>query len=131
MHLLIPSYTFPTDAEPTTNAVAYLAYIGADVWDFSSGRITLWISRSFEVANLVPSLPPGDQIEVQPGEVFAAATEDTPEVRMPTVLEIDAAAHALAAGHPDLTPMQLLGLAIYTSLLNHPRLPGATLVPTL
>lgn len=129
MHILIPSYTFPTDLAPTENAVAYLAYIGADVWDFSSGRITLWISKSFEIANAVPTLRPGEVLEVQPGEVFVPATEATPEVRMPTVLEIDAAAHALAPTYPDLTPMRLLGLAIYSSLLNHPRLSGSTLVP--
>jgi hypothetical protein len=130
MHLLIPSYTFPTDATPTENAVAYVAYIGADVWDFSSGRITVWLYRSYELANLVPSKPRPDAIEVQPGELFAAATDTTPEVRMPTVPEIDAEAHAAAAAHPDLTPMQLLGLIIYTHLLSHPRLAGATLVIT-
>jgi hypothetical protein len=130
MHILLPSYTFPTDDAPTENAVAYVAYIGADTWDFSSGRIVVWLYRSLAIANLVPYKPPPAQIEVQPGEIFVPATDTTPEVRMPTVLEIDAEAHAAAAAHPDLTPMQLLGLVIYTHLLGHPKLSGATLVTT-
>lgn len=128
MHILIPSYQFPGDLAPTADAVAHAAYIGADVWDFSSGRISVRVSRSLAHANAVPAVSPGDSFEVPPGEILTPATGDTPEVRMPTVLEIDAAAFALRVDHPGLTPMQELGLAIYQSLLAHPRLPGATLV---
>lgn len=128
MHISIPSYQFPGDLTPTENAVAHAAYIGADVWDFSSGRITVRVSRSLAHANAVPAVRPGDSFEVPPGVAMVEATDDTPEVRMPGVLEIDAAAHALRVDHPDLTPMQLLGLVIYGHLLSHPRLPGSTLV---
>lgn len=128
MHILVPVYQFPDDLEPTSNAVAHASYIGADVWDFSSGRISVRVSRSLAHANAVPAVRPGDSFEVPPGTMLTEATEGNPEVRMPTVLEIDASAHALRVDHPDLTPMQLLGLVIYMHLLGHPRLPGATLV---
>ena len=156
MHILIPSYTFTTDLTPTQNAVAYIAYIGADVWDFSSGRISIWIMRSFEAANTPPYKSPAEVLELTPGQILVEgvqaveyvpaivgnpeasppiqeypaveAVEGVEEVRMPTVLEIDNQAKELMQSSPGLSPMQAFGAVIYTHALNHPKLQGATLV---
>jgi hypothetical protein len=138
MYILLSSYTFPTDAEATENAVAYVSYIGADVWDGSSGRVDLWLYRSFELANVSPSLTAADKFIVRCGEIMVHAVAAQPdasppieaveEVRFPDVLTIDAEAAQVIAANPSLSPMRAIGAVIYSHLVNHPRLVGASLV---
>jgi hypothetical protein len=140
MHLRIPAYPDPSDGDPIADAAAVLGS-----FSFArdgAGSVNVWVYRTAAKAEADPPGPPLERFAVGYGQTLTWTAHDlgpeadprdrlklgTPRDVFPSFAAHEAAAAALVAADPALTPADALRRAILAALLSHPKLSGATLV---
>lgn len=135
--LSVPSYPDPHDpSTPIAGAVARVTHREISDRD-QSGRFLVGVFRSMAAAQAGGK--PVDEFYVHLGDATSYVDNGKPVKpgrpaglmginRIPALADFKTAVHAAAKADPTLSPVEAIDHVIHTHLVNHHRLPGATLV---
>lgn len=126
MSLQVPSFTDQYHATPLVNAYAWITLLA---FDYFTGNGRIEVSVHPDAASAAALKTPIARVSVQPGQVLVKATENTPAVTFPTLVELFTAAAAAQRANPALDPEGAIREALYQALLGHPLFAGSTEVP--